>query len=216
MTRILIADDHTLVREGLKQILATTEGLQVGGEAANGAEVMAQLRQQRWDVLILDLSMPGRSGIELIRQIKDEYPKLPILVLTMHGEQQYAVRALKAGAAGYLTKESVPAELVAALRKVASGGVYMSMAIAEKIALDFREDTGELPHRLLSEREFSVFRDLVAGRTISEIAANLCVSAKTVSTYKARVLEKMQMQSQAELIRYAIRHELLDDISDPS
>lgn len=211
MTRILLADDHTLVREGLKQILGMAEGLSVQGEASNGAEALTLLRQGNWDVLLLDLSMPGRSGVELIRQIKDEFPRLPILVLTMHGEQQYAVRALKAGASGYLTKESAAAELVAAVRKVASGGVYLNMDIAEKIARDFSPAASALPHQQLSDREYSVFRHLAMGRTIGEIAALLCISGKTISTYKTRVQQKMRINNQAELIHYAIKHRLLDE-----
>lgn len=214
MIRILIADDHTLMRQGLKQILAMVDGMTVVGEAANGAEIFSQIRLHPLDVLLLDMSMPGRSGVELIRQIKGEHPKLPILVLTMHGEQQYAVRALKAGAAGYLTKESAPAELVAAVKKVAAGGVYMTLAIAEKIAVELCGDSNDLPHRQLSDREFEVFRYLAAGRTVSEIGERLCVSAKTVSTYKARILQKMLLQNQAELIHYAIRHGLTDDTTE--
>ncbi|OWT71459.1 MULTISPECIES: response regulator transcription factor [unclassified Achromobacter] len=211
MTRILLADDHTLVREGLKQILGMAEGLSVQGEASNGAEALTLLRQGNWDVLLLDLSMPGRSGVELIRQIKDEFPRLPVLVLTMHGEQQYAVRALKAGASGYLTKESAAAELVAAVRKVAGGGVYLNMDIAEKIARDFSPAASALPHQQLSDREYSVFRHLAMGRTIGEIAALLCISGKTISTYKTRVQQKMRINNQAELIHYAIKHRLLDE-----
>ncbi|OZI31199.1 DNA-binding response regulator [Bordetella genomosp. 10] len=214
MTRILLADDHTLVREGLKQILGMADGLSVKGEAANGAEALALLRQGEWDVLLLDLSMPGRSGVELIRQIRDEFPRLPILVLTMHGEQQYAVRALKAGASGYLTKESAAAELVAAVRKVASGGVYLNMDIAEKIARDFQPEATELPHEQLSDREYSVFRHLAMGRTIGEIAALLCISGKTISTYKTRIQQKMRINNQAELIHYAIKHRLLDETGE--
>ncbi|ALM84537.1 response regulator transcription factor [Bordetella sp. N] len=214
MTRILLADDHTLVREGLKQILGMAEGLAVGGEASNGAEALTLLRQGEWDVLLLDLSMPGRSGVELIRQIKDEFPRLPILVLTMHGEQQYAVRALKAGASGYLTKESAAAELVAAVRKVAAGGVYLNMDIAEKIARDFQPEATALPHQQLSDREYSVFRHLAMGRTIGEIAALLCISGKTISTYKTRVQQKMRINNQAELIHYAIKHRLLDETGE--
>ncbi len=211
MTRILLADDHTLVREGLKQILGMADGFSVEGEASNGAEALALLRQRPCDVLLLDLSMPGRSGVELIRQIKDEFPRVPILVLTMHGEQQYAVRALKAGASGYLTKESAAAELVAAVRKVADGGVYLNMDIAEKIARDFQPTTTALPHQQLSDREYSVFRHLAMGRTIGEIAALLCISGKTISTYKTRIQQKMRINNQAELIHYAIKHKLLDD-----
>jgi len=212
MIRILVADDHTLVREGLKQILQSAADFQVAGEASNGLEVLAQLKQEQWDVLLLDMSMPGRSGIELIKQIKEEKPRLPILVLTMHGEQQYAIRAFKAGVAGYLTKESASAELVSAVRKVASGGVYVSVAIAEKLALNLSPQTEELPHQRLSDREFDVFRRLVSGQTVSEIGDALSVSVKTVSTHKTRILQKMEMQNQTELIRYAISHNLVDDI----
>lgn len=211
MIRILIADDHTLVRQGLIQILGLAEGMSVEGEASTGAEAIALIRKRHWDLLLLDMSMPGRNGVELIRQIKEEFPALPILVLTMHGEHQYAVRALKAGAKGYLTKESAPAELVTAVRKVAAGGVYLNMAIAEKIAQAFQTDAGALPHQLLSDREFAVFRHLAAGHSVAEIADLLCVSGKTVSTYKSRIHQKMQLGNQADLIHYAIRHHLLDE-----
>lgn len=211
MIRILVADDHTLVREGLKQILQAAGDFQVGGEAANGMEVVALVRREDWDVVLLDMSMPGRSGIDLIKQLKDEKPRLRILVLTMHGEEQYAVRAFKAGAAGYLTKESAPVELASAVRKVASGGVYVSMAMAEKLALNLSPGSEELPHQRLSDREFDVFRRLVAGQSVSEIADRLSLSAKTVSTHKTRILQKMQMQNQTELVRYAVKHDLIDE-----
>lgn len=216
MIRILIADDHTLVREGLKQILQGAADFHVGGEASNGLEVLALVRREDWDVVLLDMSMPGRSGIELIKQLKDERPHLRILVLTMHGEEQYAVRAFRAGASGYLTKESASAELVSAVRKVAAGGVYVSLAMAEKLALNLNPHDQELPHHRLSDREFDVFRRIVAGQTISEIADQLSVSVKTVSTHKTRILQKMEMQTQAELIRYAIKHNLVDDADNPA
>jgi DNA-binding NarL/FixJ family response regulator len=216
MIRILIADDHTLVREGLKQILQGAADFHVGGEASNGLEVLALVRREDWDVVLLDMSMPGRSGIELIKQLKDERPHLRILVLTMHGEEQYAVRAFRAGASGYLTKESASAELVSAVRKVAAGGVYVSLAMAEKLALNLNPHDQELPHQRLSDREFDVFRRIVAGQTISEIADQLSVSVKTVSTHKTRILQKMEMQTQAELIRYAIKHNLVDDADNPA
>jgi DNA-binding NarL/FixJ family response regulator len=211
MIRILIADDHTLVREGLKQILQSAGDFQVGGEAANGMEVLALVRREDWDVVVLDMSMPGRSGIDLIKQLKDEKPHLRILVLTMHGEEQYAMRAFKAGAAGYLTKESAPVELASAVRKVASGGVYVSLAMAEKLALNLSPGGEELPHQRLSDREFEIFRRLVEGQSISEIADRLSLSVKTVSTHKTRILQKMDMQNHTELVRYALKHELLDE-----
>ena len=211
MTRVLLADDHALVRDGLRHILNSASGFEVAGEASDSASTMALVRSSAADVLVLDLSMPGRNGIELIRQIKDEKPTLRVLVLTMHAEQQYAVRAFKAGASGYLTKESASAELVAAVTKVAAGGVYVSLAMAERFAQSLNEPVDALPHQRLSDREFDVFRRIAAGQTISEIAQELCVSAKTVSTYKTRILEKMQMPHDTALVRYAIRHKLFDE-----
>ncbi|MFM0237402.1 response regulator [Paraburkholderia phytofirmans] len=211
MTRVLIADDHALVRDGLRHILQSTSGFEVAGEASDGASTIALVRSRPAEVLVLDLSMPGRNGVELIRQIKDEMPALRILVLTMHAEQQYAVRAFKAGASGYLTKESASAELVSAVSKVASGGVYVSLAMAERFAQSLNEPADALPHQRLSDREFDVFRRIVAGQTLTEIATELCVSSKTVSTYKTRILEKMQMPHEAALVRYALRHKLLGE-----
>ena len=211
MTRVLLADDHALVRDGLRHILKSASGFEVAGEASDSTSTIALVRASAADVLVLDLSMPGRNGIELIRQIKDEKPTLRVLVLTMHAEQQYAVRAFKAGASGYLTKESASAELVAAVTKVAAGGVYVSLAMAERFALSLNEPVDTLPHQRLSDREFDVFRRIAAGQTISEIAQELCVSAKTVSTYKTRILEKMQMPHDTALVRYAMRHKLFDE-----
>ncbi|MFC0397306.1 response regulator [Paraburkholderia rhizosphaerae] len=214
MTRVLIADDHAMVRDGLRHILQSASGFEVAGEACDGVTTIALVRKTPAQVLVLDLSMPGRNGIELIKQIKDEKPELRILVLTMHAEQQYAVRAFKAGASGYLTKESASAELVGAVTKVASGGVYVSLAMAERFAQSLNEPADTLPHQRLSDREFDVFRRIAAGQTITEIAQELCVSAKTVSTYKTRILEKMQMPHEAALVRYALRHQLFDDQDD--
>ncbi|AJZ58018.1 response regulator transcription factor [Paraburkholderia fungorum] len=214
MTRVLIADDHALVRDGLRHILKGASGFEVIGEANDSASTIALIRAQTADVLVLDLSMPGRNGVELIKQIKEEKPALRILVLTMHAEQQYAVRAFKAGASGYLTKESASAELVAAVTKVAAGGVYVSLAMAERFAQSLNEPVDLLPHQRLSDREFDVLKRIAAGQTITEIAAELCVSAKTVSTYKTRILEKMQMPHEAALVRYAMRHKLVSDEED--
>jgi DNA-binding NarL/FixJ family response regulator len=215
MIDILIADDHTLMRDGLRHILQHSAGFDVVGEAHDAASTIALVRSTEADILILDLSMPGRNGVDTIRLAKELKPMLQILVLTMHGEHQYAVRAFKAGASGYLTKESASSELVNALVKIAGGGVYMSLAMAENFARNLHEPTDELPHQRLSDREFDVFRRIAAGETIGEIAAELCVSTKTVSTYKARILEKMQMPHGAALVRYAIRHRLFEDNSEP-
>jgi DNA-binding NarL/FixJ family response regulator len=207
MTRVLIADDHALVRDGLRHILQGASGFEVVGEANDSASTIALIRERAADV-------PGRNGVELIKQIKEEKPTLRILVLTMHAEQQYAVRAFKAGASGYLTKESASAELVAAVTKVAAGGVYVSLAMAERFAQSLNEPTDLLPHQRLSDREFDVLKRIAAGQTITEIAAELCVSSKTVSTYKTRILEKMQMPHEAALVRYAMRHKLVSDDED--
>ena len=211
MTRVLIADDHELVREGLRQILQRSQRFEVVGEAADTPATMALVRSTPAQVLVLDLSMPGRNGIEVIKEIRSAQPGLRVLVLTMHAEQQYAVRAFKAGASGYLTKESASAELLLAVEKVAAGGVYVSLAMAEQYAQSLQKPDETLPHQQLSDREFDVFRRIAAGDTITEIANALNLSAKTVSTYKARVLEKMQMPHEAALVRYAARHKLLDD-----
>jgi DNA-binding NarL/FixJ family response regulator len=211
MTRVVIADDHAIVREGLKQVLAAAGDLTIVAEAQNGLEVMQRVREHEFDVLLLDMSMPGKSGIELIKQVHHEKPKLRILVLSMHEEEQYAVRALKAGAAGYLTKESASELLVAAIRKVAAGGAYITSAVAEQFALGAMVNTEGPRHAALSNREYQVFEMLVAGKSITDIAERLNLSVKTVSTHKARIMQKMNMTNQAELIRYAINHRLVDD-----
>ena len=211
MIRIVIADDHTIVREGLKQVLSAAPDLEIVGEAQNGHEVLQRVRGQDFDVLLLDMSMPGKSGIELIKLVRAEKPKLRIMVLSMHQEPQYAVRAIKAGASGYLTKEGASAQLVSAIRKVAGGGAFITDAVAEQLALGAMPQTGGPPHHLLSDREFQVLGLLVAGKTVSEIAEQLNLSAKTVSTHKARIMQKMNMSNPTELIRYAIQHGLIGD-----
>jgi DNA-binding NarL/FixJ family response regulator len=208
MTRVVLADDHAIVREGIKRILDGQEGIEVAGEATNGHEVLERVRAGGFDILVLDLSMPGKNGIELIKQVKDESPKLRILVLTMHEEDQYAVRAIRAGASGYLTKESAPGQLVSAIRRLAEGRLYISPNVAEQLALDVQPRGDEAPHRHLSDREFEVFQFLVGGRSVSEIAAQLHLSVKTVSTHKTRILQKMSAASVADLVRYAIRHRI--------
>ena len=209
MIRVVVADDHTIVREGLKQLLSASVDFTVAGEACNGHEVITRIRELEFDVLLLDISMPGRSGIELIRQINSEKPALRILVLSMHEEEQYAVRAIRAGASGYLTKETAAAQLLSALRKIASGGVFITPAVAEQLALGAMPNTGGSPHSTLSNREFQVMGMLVAGKSITEIAANLNLSVKTVSTHKARLMQKMGMASQTDLIRYALDNNLV-------
>lgn len=211
MIRIVIADDHTMIREGLKQVISSAADLALVGEAQNGNEVMQRVREMDFDVLVLDLSMPGRSGPELIKQVHGEKPKLRILVLSMHQEPQYAVRALKSGASGYLTKESASTELVSAIRKVAGGGASISAEVAEQLALGAMPCREGPLHASLSDREFQVFRLLVSGRAVTQIAEQLNLSVKTVSTHKARIMQKMNMQNQTELIRYAIVNRLLDD-----
>lgn len=205
---VLLADDHAIIRDGLKQILADTDDLVVAGEAANGVEVMHKVRERDWDVLVLDISMPGRNGLELIHMIREEKPELPILVLSMHHEEQYAVRALKAGAQGYLTKESDAELLVTAIRRVARGGVYISDKVAELMVRGLRPGDKPLPHNLLSDREYQVFNMLVMGRGLSEIGAELSLSVKTISTHKTRILQKMNLANSAELVRYAVAHGL--------
>ena len=201
--RVLLADDHTLVREGLRQLLGATADIRVEGEAANGDEALALVKANDYDLAVLDMSMPGLSGIELIKRLRLEKPRLRLLVLSMHGEAQYAARALKAGAAGYLTKDSASAQLVIAIRKVAAGGVHISEAAAAQLVGSAAG--GDVPrHTRLSNREFEVFRLLVAGRGPTEIAEQLHLSVKTVSTHKTRILEKMGMESIVDLVRYAV------------
>ena len=215
MIRIVVADDHTIVREGLKQLLAAAGDLQVVGEAQDGFEVLKRVRELDFDLLLLDMSMPGKSGIELIKQVKAEKPKLRILVLSMHEEHQYAVRAIRAGASGYLTKESAAAQLVAAIRKVAGGGAFISAEVAERLALDAMPHAEGPLHASLSDREYQVFRLLVSGLSVSEIAEHLHLSAKTISTHKARLMEKLGVDSNADLVHYAVRHRLLDGSGAP-
>jgi two-component system, NarL family, invasion response regulator UvrY len=214
LINILVADDHAIVRDGLKQILARTEDVVAGGEAKNGQEVLQLVRERKWDLLLMDMSMPGRNGIELIKQVKSEQPKLPILVLSMHQEHQYAVRAIRAGASGYLNKDSASELLVAAIRKVVHGGVFVSETVAELLAREAMRGADALPHTLLSDREFQIFSMIVQGKTVTDIATELSLSVKTVSTHKAHVLDKMKFTNQAELVRYAIAHRLLDAPAD--
>lgn len=209
-TQVLLADDHAIIRDGLKQILSDTDDLVVSGEAANGNELMHLVRERNWGVLVLDISMPGRSGLDLIRMVKDEKPTLPILILSMHHEEQYAVRAIHAGASGYLTKESDSEILVVAIRRVAAGGVYISEKVAELMVRGIRPIVETLPHDLLSDREYQVFNMLVKGTGLTEIGLELSLSVKTISTHKTHILQKMNLANTGELIRYAITHGLAE------
>ena len=212
LIRVAIADDHTILREGLRQLLESADDMRVVAEAADGHQVIACVRAEDFDVLILDMSMPGKSGIELIKQVKAEKPKLRVLVLSMHEEEQYAVRAIKAGASGYVTKDSAGMQLLTAIRKVAGGGAFISAEVAEQLALGAMPgaDDGP-PHKKLSDREYEVFQRLVAGESVTDIAARLNLSGKTVSTHKARLMEKLGIDNQADLVRYAMRHHLASD-----
>lgn len=213
MIRIVLADDHLVVRQGVRQMLAGVPNCQVVAEAADSRELLKLLRSQPVDVLILDMSMPGRNGIELIRQIKDGWPRLAVLVFSMYPEDQYAVRAIKAGASAYLSKGCAAEELQTAVSKLAQGTLYITATVAEQLAMLVHGDNNDklAPHQRLSDREFQIFCQLVAGKSPSEIGEALCISNKTVSTYKARILEKMQLANSAELVRYAIEHDLQDN-----
>ena len=210
--RIVLADDHAIVREGLKRIVGDVADFQVVGEAADGTAVMQAVRELEFDVLVLDLSMPGRSGMELIKLVKAEKPRLRILVLSMHQEMQYAVRAIKSGASGYLTKETAPSQLEQAIRKVSAGGAYISAEVAEQLALGAMPGGEALPHESLSDREFEVFRLLVTGEAVTDIAHKLNLSVKTVSTHKANLMQKLGLSNQTELVRYALKHGLADPV----
>jgi DNA-binding NarL/FixJ family response regulator len=216
MIRVVLADDHTIVRTGLREILADTGDIEVVGEATNGHEVMARMRELAFDVLVLDISMPGRSGIELIQQVKREKSGVRVLVLSMHSEEQYAVRALKAGASGYLTKDSAADQLVAAIRRIAGGGAYVTPETAERLALGLDAAVVGPLHSTLSDREMQVFQMIVAGKSVTEVADALSLSVKTVSTHKTRIMQKLNVTNQTELIRYAMRHKLIDDSDEPA
>jgi two-component system invasion response regulator UvrY len=208
--RILLADDHTVVRHGLKQILAEEFKKAIFGEARNATEALDLVWKENWDIAVLDITMPGRSGLEVLREIKKSKPKLPVLVLSMHPENQFAVRVLKRGAAGYMTKESASAELVGAVRKVLAGGRYVSNSLAEKLATYLANDNQKPPQELLSDREFQVLRLIASGKIVSEIARELSLSVKTISTYRTRILEKMGLRNNAELMHYAMQHQLVE------
>ena len=204
-----MADDHAVVRQGLKLILADHFKKAVFGQARNATEALFRITKEHWDVLVLDITMPGRSGLEILQDVKRLRPKLPVLVLSMHPEDQFAVRMLKAGAGGYMTKESADEELVGAIQKVVSGGRYISPSLAERMASYLSVDVQKAPHERLSDREFQVLRMIASGKTVSQIGLELSLSVKTISTYRARLLEKMDMKNSAELTHYAVQHNLV-------
>lgn len=210
MIKIIIADDHAIVRKGLKQILEETPDMVVTDEASNGIELLEKIRKSEFDVVILDLTMPGRGGIDSLKEIKTERPELPVLVLSVHPEEQYAMRVLKAGAAGYINKESAPVELLEAIRRVASGRKYVSAFLAEKLAFNLESDFEKPVHESLSDREFQVMCKIAMGKTVTDIANELNLSIKTISTYRTRILEKLNLKSTAEITRYAIKNGLVD------
>ncbi len=209
MIRILIVDDHAIVRRGLRELLSDEFRGAAFGEAATAQQALEQVWKKEWDVALLDITLPGKSGLDLLKELKAARPKLPVLVLSVHPEDQFAVRVLKAGAEGYMTKESAPEELVNAIRKILAGGRYVSPTLAEKLALSVRKDFTRPPHETLSDREYEIMCRIASGRTVTEIAGDLSLSVKTISTYRARILEKLGVRNSTEITRYAIRNGLV-------
>jgi two-component system invasion response regulator UvrY len=209
MMRVLIVDDHAIVRRGLRELLSDEFHGAAFGEASDARQALEQLRKKQWDVALLDINLPGKSGLDLLKELKAEWPKLPVLVLSAHPEDQFAVRALKAGAGGYMTKESAPEELAKAIRKVLAGGRYVSSALAEKLALGVKKDPTRTPHETLSDREYEVMSRIASGKTVTEIAEELSLSGKTISTYRTRILEKLSVKNSAEIVLYAVRNGLV-------
>jgi DNA-binding NarL/FixJ family response regulator len=210
MISVLIADDHTVVREGLKQIIAETHDMTIAGEASSGKEVIDTLKKKKCDILLLDIALPDRNGLDILKQLQQEEPKLPVLILTMYPEDQYALRVLKAGASGYLTKSCAPNELINAIRKVMSGEKYVSSSLAENLVQKIAVKGKEPHHQLLSDREYQVMCLIGSGKGVSDIAEELSLSVKTISTHRARILEKLKMTNTGEIIRYALEHKLVD------
>ena len=207
--RVLIADDHPVVRQGLRQMLAQESDVTVVGEARDGEEVIDLCGRVAWDVAVLDYHMPGKNGLELVKELRQKYPGRSVLILSMYPEDTYAVRALRAGASGYLTKESAPEDLVAAIRKVAAGGKYATPALGERLALDLEDSRGTPTHEMLSDREYQIMWLIVSGKALTQIGQELGLSPNTISTYRARILRKMGMKNNAELLHYAIQHHLV-------
>jgi len=210
MIKVVVVDDHAVVREGLKRIIAENVGMTVSGEAADGHEAMLVIKSEPCDVVLLDITMPNKNGLDVLKELHAESPRLPVLVLSMHGEDQYAIRVLRAGAAGYLTKDSAPAKLVQAIRKVVRGGKYVSPSLAERLVFDLGTDSDKAPHEILSDREYQVLCMISSGKTVTQIAEELALSVKTISTYRVRILEKLKMKNNAEITRYAIKEGLVD------
>jgi len=210
MIKIIIADDHPIVRAGMKQIISEAADMRVADEAGDGRQLLHKIRTENFDVVILDITMPHIDGLDVLKQLKIEKPKLPVIILSIHPESQYALRVLKAGASGYVTKTSAPDELITAIRKVNRGGKYISASVAEKLAFQLEAEFEEMPHEALSDREYQVLCMLASGKTVTEIADELALSVKTVSTYRSRILEKMNMKNNAELIHYAVQNKLVD------
>jgi len=208
--KILIADDHAIVREGLKQIVAEEKDILVAGEAENAEQLMGHLAKEKWSLVILDINMPGKSGLEALKDIKLQYPDLPVLILSMFSEDQYGIRAIKAGASGYLKKVSAPTELVTAIRKIVSGGMYINPSLAEKLAEKFGQKEKELLHEKLSDREYQIMCNIALGKSAEEIAQDLSISINTVYTYRNRILEKMSMKSNVELTQYVLSNKLVE------
>ncbi len=209
MIKVLIADDHAIVRKGLKQIVEETSDVIIADEAENGRDVLRMVRATACDVVVLDISLPDKNGLEVLKDLKLEFPALPVLVLSMYPEEQYAVRVLKAGAAGYLTKESAPDDLIAAIRKAARGGIYITPSLAETLAGTLNETASTPLHATLSDREYRVMCLIASGKTVTEIAAELCLSPKTISTYRIRLLDKLHLKTNAEVMHYAMQHGLI-------
>jgi DNA-binding NarL/FixJ family response regulator len=208
MIKVLIADDHAVVRKGLKQIIQEKTNMMVAGEATTGQEVLDMVRKENWDVLVLDISLPLRNGLEVLQEVRRSKPRLPVLILSIYPEEQFGIRVLRAGASGYMNKECALDELVSAIQKVVTGGKYVSPTLAERFAFELSGDLTKAPHEMLSDREYDVMRMLGAGKPPTEIAKELALSAKTVSTYRARVLLKLNLKTNAELIRYVLEHGL--------
>jgi two-component system invasion response regulator UvrY len=209
MIRVLLVDDHAILRRGLRSLLSDAFARAEFGEASNAEEALEQLGKKGWDVALLDITLPGKSGLDLLKELKAARPRLPVLVLSVHSEDQFAIRALKAGAEGYLTKESAPEELVKAIHKILAGGRYVSPTLAEKLAWNVRKGFTPTPHETLSDREHEVMCRIASGKTVTEIAGELSLSAKTISTYRARILEKLGVRNSAEITQYAIRNGLV-------
>jgi two-component system, NarL family, invasion response regulator UvrY len=208
MIRILIGDDHAVVRQGIKSILSEESDDMTFGEAGNAHEIRERLKGQAWDLVILDINLPDRSGLDVLKELKAAYPKIPVFVLSIHAEEEYAVRMFKAGASGYMTKESMPDELVSAVKRILKGGTYVSPVFADILASQLRKGRDQDPHERLSDREYEVMMGIASGRTVTEIADTLCLSTKTVTTYRARILEKMNVKTTADIVRYTIEHKL--------